>query len=323
MNFLKYIKKDTFNDIKSIVTELDRLNKNDELLQSSVKFLMIKTEEFKSNWKLEDYEIDYINKQIIFHKKLAIIKTKYEQTKLKLSIKSRERIDELYENTEWTTIWKNEINYLKWKIKTETLKITDTKISNNTYRDFIETNINIKWKSETIYETWEIKLFYDLFTKYYLDLLEVSFSEKELQDMHEINKEKWLIISDDHIKNILYQIFNNFSEQLINFNNDLIILTWWNNIEIKISSIKRKVSQDRIKEEQKVKKESEKKFKITKIDKIIADWDIYKKTKKIFILEALKEKIITKDYLLLTSEKIPWFNYIDFMNNYWLFRNNK
>ena len=318
MNFLKYIKKDTFNDIKSIVTELDRLNKNDELLQSSVKFLMIKTEEFKSNWKLEDYEIDYINKQIIFHKKLAIIKTKYEQTKLKLSIKSRERIDELYENTEWTTIWKNEINYLKWKIKTETLKITDTKISNN-----IETNINIKWKSETIYETWEIKLFYDLFTKYYLDLLEVSFSEKELQDMHEINKEKWLIISDDHIKNILYQIFNNFSEQLINFNNDLIILTWWNNIEIKISSIKRKVSQDRIKEEQKVKKESEKKFKITKIDKIIADWDIYKKTKKIFILEALKEKIITKDYLLLTSEKIPWFNYIDFMNNYWLFRNNK
>jgi len=164
----------------------------------------------------------------------------------------------------------------------------------------------------------EIKLFYNLFTKYYLDFLELNFSEKELFEIHEINKEKWLIISKWHIKNILYKIFKNHWIKLLNFNNDLIILSWWQKITFSVKNIKKQISQDIKKEEIRKKIESDKKFKISKINRIIEEWDIYKRNKKIFILEWLEEKILTKDELLEKSKEVPGFNYIDFMNHYWL-----
>jgi len=84
MDYKKYInfnKSDDYNDFQSIETKIIELEKQNKLLQTSVVFLNQKIEEFKSNWKLEDYEISFIKKQIQFHKKLFILKDEYKKNK--------------------------------------------------------------------------------------------------------------------------------------------------------------------------------------------------------------------------------------------------
>jgi hypothetical protein len=345
MAFENYLKNETFKDFE---LEINSLWTQWLLLEQSTKFLSKKIEEFKANWKLEDFEIDFIKEQIEYHKRLSDLKKKYLIKRLSLSEKSVIQIDKVYKEIEWTAVSESEINYLEWKTFIENEKLVDT-FKDTSYRDFIEENINIINWPETAYEWESIKNFYDIFTLQYLNFIEKLYPETEILKQHSDIK-KWLIISNDFVNQILYKIFDIYWDELIELNNDIVINILGKKEKFSIEAIKKQVKKEkRIKHAQQKEKDDEEKerkektYKLKLLDEVIKKvynlkWtieEIWKITplNKDDSIEIVKEKFIK--FLLLSwslkKSKISallitknWFNdenftkiYSDIIKNNW------
>lgn len=321
MGIEKYIKRENFEDFQ---TQINNLAKQKKLLESSVVFLSEKINDFKKNGRLEDYEHEYIKNQIKYHEELLELKKDFLRNKDMLTKKSISEIDDAYKEIEWTTISESEVEYIRWKTKFEKSKIADT-LTDISYRDYVEKNIDIEWWIETVYEWEENERFLDYFTVYYLDYIEKFYSEKDIAKKHK-KIEKWLIISKNEIDLILYKMFNEKWKELNNYNNNLTINLKWKKERFFINSVKRNVTNERKREKRIKKEKAEYEEKIKSLDEALEK--IYNEknknpdsdnTDELILIESLLEQwIITKDELLRKSEKYKTFNYLDFLDRYWL-----
>lgn len=242
MSSEKYWSEKSFESYKS---ELELLKNNKEIINSSFDFLAKKIAEFEKNWKLENNEIDFLNKQIIYHKKLWVLKNEFLKKKWEYSDKSIEDLEKLYNEVEWTIISDIELNYLNENTNKQDYKTKDTLIfyNNKTFRDYIETNIDVKWEIESVFnENEKTKEFYKIFTLEYLNFFESKFNEKQIIKMHLI-PEKWLPLNEEELNNLLYKTVSKNLDFFKKFNKNLKININWKTHLIKISDILQKIEQ--------------------------------------------------------------------------------
>ena len=232
--------KESFNKLQ---IEINTLNQNKEILTNSYNFLKEKIKEFKENWKLEDYEIDFIKEQIKFHKKLAKFKKQFLNSKNQLTNRSRKKIEENCWKLEKTSLWKSELILFKKQIEEEQFKLTDSlPWWKDSLRDIIESNINIKYRYESIFSKQIYDRFFHDFTKKYLNNLEKKYTEYEIYKKH-LDVKKWLIWTRDDILSIIEYILSNNIDIYKNFNSKLGINIWWKEENFYIKDIKEEIEE--------------------------------------------------------------------------------
>jgi len=320
MDFLWYWNK---IDFETLEKQVDNLKNDEKILETSFQFLNKKIESFKGNWILETHEIDLLNSQIKYHKELAKKKSSFLAKKEKFTKLNKERILSLYNESENSIISDVELDFIKDTEENELDKLDDT-IMDTSYRDYIEKNVNILWEMEYLYEKDIVTSFYDKFTIAYLNYLESNYPESWIKTLHK-NLDKWLVLNEIEIRSLVYSFFENNIDEFKDFNNKL---------EIKLFESRYIINTNDFKEQ--IVLSNNKKYRVSLLTWALwysTDKEINEKIKRQLWVEwnidqidlinkyieyLLKEKDIRKNDLIKLLEKDKRFNYLDFMEEYWL-----
>ena len=328
--------------------EIQILKRQNKIFDWSENFLLKKIDKLaKLNQGLAQYEIETIKTQIENHKKLKELKDEYEKERQKRRItkKASEALSELFSEIESDEkVGQADIKEIKWILDEEEGKLKDNPLNlwDTSYRDNVESSLSFLWFNNDFYETPIEKTFLDLFTVGYINFLE----DKELTDKHKNLVEKWvsaLYLTEKELEQIIRWVLINMESNQINFiiefsivNKDGKISKKTINLSDKIKEVeaerqrreiieskkkkKQLLQQVIIFENQEAKAKSRVSQKIAKIKEIL--WiklEISEEElKERYIQHLLDEKIMTQSELLVELEKSENFNYLRFLEKYWI-----
>lgn len=225
--FMKDTQKNNSQDIKNLESSLDSLLNNKQLLSNSYDFLNQQIDRIKENDDnlTTPEELEYLRKLTSQHLELSLLEQKYQANKKDLTVGWKEKIKLLIEHFSTWRLSIEDLNFLNQQYLFEKEKTIETlPFWRKSYRDFVETNINIKsYIPETIYENEMVKLFYTQFTIEYLNILEQNLNN-DYSIIEEIkNEEKWFKLSKNQTFEILRKVFNKFKKEFKDFNYQLEI----------------------------------------------------------------------------------------------------
>ncbi len=291
-----------------------------EINDKSKLFLEEKLLNLKNDWLLEDYEKEYINKQIDYHIKFNNTVDEFENNKNYISSKSKNEIKKLIDEMNSQSLSINEINFLKEKINTSKELLEDRFFWKN-IRSLVEESIDVSWELESVISNDKIDKFYELFSLYYINLLESNYNKEEISNIIKNWWKElliWETLSEKLIQKIIVENYNSMK----NFSYKIALnLSWW---KIKVINVWNTIKS--------LEKASSKIYKIELLEKFIT-WDNSKTVEinkllwldidnneellKVYCEYLIESRIVSKSKLLsIFEENQNNFNYLDFLNNY-------
>ncbi len=319
--------KNLFEEKKSPSESLDDAIDNWEINQRSRLYLENKIIDFSSDWITEDYEEDFLNKQIEYHKSFNEVIKEYNSIKDDISNKSREEIENYILENNSRSIWNSHIDFLEQKIINAS-EILSKSYFWNSIRNNVEANIDIDWVVESVRSNKKIENFFKIFSLYYLNIIENKTSSKSelinimnnpwlglmLTREETFNLTKKIVVENyDFFKNFDYsfgiKIFSSDSELNIDLQNII------NQIERENSlSYKKDLLIEIIRWEE---------WSTQRVNEILwTNINNYELLLENYTKYLIDQSIINKSELLNVFEQNNNnFNYLDFLNNYWFTEN--
>lgn len=168
----------SFNELSEEIKE----SKNSwELTQASFWFLNNKLEQLNlSDWILEDYESDIIEKQLEYHIKLQDLADEYEKNNNEITTKNKEKLLWMFVQLENTEISDTQLMQVEWLVENKIFKQ-----ERNQFTEVIDIQWWLRWKLDFILNLNDLNnTFVNELVLYFMNnSIELSYNKEGFLDM--------------------------------------------------------------------------------------------------------------------------------------------